>query len=295
VLAEVAGALSGEEGRPVIPAELEACLYADLPQNQRLVAFEEPEPEVLIHRYNLAQVQGVFYRAACVRLNVHRNDPGEYKYLFRYLKLFGLMSYIEGEPDTGFTLTLDGPASLFKESTRYGLALARLIPALLHVTRWNLEAELRHKDPYSRTVRALTFRLAAGCDLVSHYAPGRPFDSMLEQSFAQQWATLKTDWVLEREVHLVPIPGSVMIPDFRLVHPDGREVLFEIVGYWRPEYLRKKFAQIRRAEHVRLLLAVSERLNLERAGIRRDQLPPGIVWFRDRLPARAVLQALDDP
>ncbi len=38
------------------------------------------------------------------------------------------------------------------------------------------------------------------------------------------------------------IPGSVMIPDlFRLVHPDGRTFLLEIVGYWRPEYLKRNF------------------------------------------------------
>ena len=46
------------------------------------------------------------------------------------------MAYIEGDADHGFTLTIDGPASLFTPSPRYGLALAKLLPALLHVTRW---------------------------------------------------------------------------------------------------------------------------------------------------------------
>lgn len=45
---------------------------------------------------------------------------------------------------------------------------------------------------------------------------------MLEAAFADRWDALKSDWRLEREVDLIPIPGSVMIPDFRLVHPDGR-------------------------------------------------------------------------
>jgi predicted nuclease of restriction endonuclease-like RecB superfamily len=38
----------------------------------------------------------VLYRAASVKINAYRNDPGEYKLLFRYLKLFRLMTYIEG-------------------------------------------------------------------------------------------------------------------------------------------------------------------------------------------------------
>ncbi len=86
---------------------------------------------------------------------------------------------------------------------------------------------------------------------------------MLEASLAKSWLKSKTEWRLEREVDLVPLPGSVMIPDFRLVHPDGRNFLLEIVGYWRPEYLKKKFYQVRNADVDNLILAVSERLNLE--------------------------------
>ncbi len=292
-LKQLSGILSEELERAVFPDQIRGALYADLSQNQVLTQFEEPTPDALLHRYNLSQVQGVFYRATHVQLNVHRNDPGEYKYLFRFLKLFGLMTYIEGEPEHGFTLTIDGPTSLFQAHTHYGLALAKLLPALLHVNRWDLTASLKTRDPYSKAVRTSTFNLAAGCGLVSHYPPGKPFDSMLEQSFFEQWQTLKTDWRLEREVHLLPLPGSVMIPDFRLVHPDGREYILEIVGYWRPSYLQKKFSQVRRVDCPRLLLALSERLNLEKAGVKLDNLPATIIWFKDKLSAKAVLQALD--
>ena len=47
------------------------------------------------------------------------------------------MAYIEGDADHGFTISVDGPTSLFTPSTRYGLAIAKLIPALLHVTKWS--------------------------------------------------------------------------------------------------------------------------------------------------------------
>jgi predicted nuclease of restriction endonuclease-like RecB superfamily len=116
---------------------------------------------------------------------------------------------------------------------------------------------------------------------------------MLEQAFAERWAKTPTAWRLEREVDLIPLPGSVMVPDFRLSHPDGRSVLLEIVGYWRPEYLRKKFAQVRRAGRDDLLLVVSERLNLEHAGVKRDDIPARVVWFKDRVLPQAVLNVLD--
>jgi uncharacterized protein len=293
-LSTVANQLSEELGHEVLPQHLQSGLYADLIENRILTQFEAPTAEALLHRYNLSQVQGIFYRASQIKITAHRNDPGEYKLLFRYLKLFGLMAYIEGDADHGFTISIDGPTSLFKPSTRYGLDIAKLIPALLHVTKWNLVAELQIKDSYTKTEKMRRFSLDANCGLVTHYPPGKPYDSMLEASFSDRWSALKSDWVLEREVDLIPIPGSVMIPDFRLIHPDGRSVLLEIVGYWRPEYLRKKFSQVRQSGCSNLILAISERLNLEKAGVKVADTPAHIVWFKDKLSPKAVLSVLED-
>lgn len=279
--------------REVLPDEISKGLYADLNENKIFTQFDAPTPEALLHRYNLSQVQGIFYRASQIQINAHRNDPGEYKLLFRYLKLFQLMTYIEGDADRGFTLTIDGPTSLFKPSTRYGLALAKMLPALLHVTKWSMHSTLQTKDPYTGVLKTGKFTLNSECGLVSHYPPGKPYDSMLEEAFASRWDKLKSEWKLEREVDLIPIPGSVMIPDFRLVHPDGRVYLLEIVGYWRPEYLQKKFAQVHRSECDNLILAISERLNLEKAGVNAKDVPAKVVWFKDKLLPKSVLEILD--
>jgi predicted nuclease of restriction endonuclease-like RecB superfamily len=293
-LSRLAETFSQELEREVLPAQIQAGLYADLAENRILTEFEPPTPEALLHRYNLSQVQGIFYKASQIRINAHRNDPGQYKLLFRYLKLFGLITYIEGDADHGFTISIDGPTSLFKPSTRYGLGIAKLIPALLHVTKWSLAADLHWRDPYSKQEQSKRFTLDSGCDLVSHYASGKPYDSFLELSFADRWASLGSEWRLEREVDLIPVPGSVMIPDFRLVHPDGRSFLLEIVGYWRPEYLRKKVFQVQQSGRQDLILAISERLNLEKAGVNFHNTPARLIWFKDQLSPKAVLNLLQE-
>ncbi|MEH2012207.1 DUF790 family protein [Nostoc sp.] len=292
-LGKVADELTQELEREVLLEQVRNGLYADLSENKILTVFDAPTAPDLLNRYNLSQVQGVFYKASQLVLNAHRNVPGEYKLLFRYLKLFQLMAYIEGDADHGFTITIDGPTSLFNPSTRYGLAIAKLIPALLHVTKWSLSSILQSRDAYTNTWKTGRFTLNSECGLVSHYPPGKPYDSMLEASFADKWDALKSGWALEREVDLIPIPGSVMIPDFRLVHSDGRTFLLEIVGYWRPEYLQKKFSQVRRAERDDLILAISERLNLEKAGVKLNDVPARIVWFKDKLLPKAVLAVMD--
>jgi len=291
-LEALANELTTELKRTVFISEIEQGLYADLQENRILTQFETPAPETLLHRYNLSQVQGILYRATFIEINAHRNVPGQYKLLFRYLKLFQLMAYIEGDADHGFTITIDGPASVFKSSTRYGLALAKLLPALLHVSRWELKVIIEQRDRYSKALRQGRFSLDSHCGLVSHYPPGKPYDSLLEESFAKRWEKEKTQWQLEREVDLIPIPGSVMIPDFRLVHPNGDEFLLEIIGYWRPEYLRKKFYQVRNSQVDNLILAISERLNLDKAGVNFDNVPAKLVWFKDKLSPKAVLAVL---
>lgn len=155
----LADQLSHELEREVLPEQIRMGLYADLAENRILTQFEAPTPEELLHRYNLSQVQGVFYRASHLTLNAHRNVPGEYKLLFRYLKLFQLMAYIEGDADHGFTITIDGPTSLFSPSTRYGLAIAKLLPALLHVTKWSLSATLQTRDFYTNNWKTGRFSL----------------------------------------------------------------------------------------------------------------------------------------
>jgi predicted nuclease of restriction endonuclease-like RecB superfamily len=288
ILAEAARALSLES-----PEETLDLLYADLSDQQRLVSFDPPDPVSLLQRFDLAQAQGMLYRAYSLTITAHRNEPARYKQLLKYTKLFGLMVTVEGDADIGFTLTMDGPTSLFGGTTRYGLALAKFLPALLHVTKWDLSAALKPRkdlawvDP---TDEEWSFQLTSEDGYVSHYKEPKEHDSALESGFVERFEKLDTPWTLEREVDLVPVPGGVIIPDFRLVHPDGRSVLVEIVGYWRPEYLRKKFDLLRKSGRTDVIVAVSERLNLEKAGVKTTDFGERVIFFKGILNPKVILE-----
>jgi uncharacterized protein len=60
------------------------------------------------------------------------------------------------------------------------------------------------------------------------------------------------------------------------------------------EYLQKKFSQVRRARSDNLILAISERLNLEKAGVNIKDVPAPIIWFKDKLSPKAVLEVLQE-
>ena len=298
LLDDLAKDLTVELERPISGAELEASLYADLKENQ-LVAFEPVESQWLLERYNLAQAQGVLYRSSELVITAHRNDPGEYKLLFRYLKLFGLMHRITGDVDAGYSIFLDGPASLFKPSTRYGIQFAKFLPAMLHASKWSLEALIHPRVQFADQAQPpeAHFTLDSSTPLKSHYAKGKVFDSILEHSFAERFEKTKqpagAGWTLEREVDLVDLGGTVMIPDFRLVHTDGRAVLLEIVGFWRADYLRRKFDKLRRSNRRDIVIAVSQKLNIGESGANLDGLEDQIVWFKGALDPKIVLEAAE--
>lgn len=278
--------------RPLSPEELAGSLYADLEDQQTLISFDPPTPEELIHRFDLAQAQGVLYRAYSLIITARRNEPSRYKQLLKYTKLFGLMVTVEGDATFGFTLTMDGPTSLFSSTTRYGLAMAKFLPALIHVTKWDLTATIKPRkdlawvDPDDDEWQ---YGLTSEDGYVSHYKVPEEHDSALESGFAERFQKLDTPWTLEREVDLVPVPGGVILPDFRLLHEDGRSALVEIVGYWRPDYLRKKFDLLRKSGREDVIVCVSERLNLEKAGVDPADFGERVVWFKGVLSPKEVL------
>lgn len=279
VLAELAA-------RYAVPAEtLRTALYADLPENHLLIRLPDYTPETLIDRYNLAQAQGLLYSASSLRLTAHRNVPGEYRRLFQRLKFHGLLYAVEGCLEDGYRIHVDGPASLFRQTRKYGINMASFLPALLQLSRWSLQAELVIQN------REVNYELDSDTPLKSHYAKPPAYDSLLERRFAERWEKLDTPWELEREVAIIDLKGTVFVPDFALRHPDGRLAHVEIVGFWHPDYLRRKLDKVRRAGMPDLILAVSERLNVGADDV--ANLPGPVIWFKGKLEPRQVLALLE--
>src|SRR5205814_3332524 len=74
---------------------------------------------------------------------------------------------------------------------------------------------------------------------------------------------------------------TVMIPDFALTHQRlGQRVLIEIVGFWHPDYLRRKVEKVRAAHCHHLLLLVYEGVNL--AAERLRDVPGEVVSFKHK-------------
>ncbi len=177
--------------------------------------------------------------------------------------------------------------ALFRHTLLYGRALSALVPRALRCQRFELRAECETSS--SATVATLTVR--SGDPL----RPGRelpPYDSQLEQRFAKDFRKLARDWDVVREPRPVESLGSLIFPDFELVHrrdPHQRWLL-EIVGFWTPRYLEGKLRKLRAARLERVLLCIDQERGCTEAELPKDAI---ILRYKRRIDAQAVLAILE--
>ena len=266
----------------VSPEALAASLYADHTERQVLTAMEPIDTDWLLYRYNVALVQAVLYKAVELKILLEHPSPGRVRQVLRAVKFHQLIHTVQRTP-IGLMLTLDGPASLFSQTTRYGLALARFFPALLLVdTPWRIEARVT----WTRGQRTLALDSAAG--LRSHYRDVGAWIPREVQTLMERWPGLDTGWELVTDAE--PIgqgPDRVVVPDLGF-RKDGRVAWLEVLGYWRKAGLAARLAS--QAEHgpANLLLAVSRKLAGDPA-----TLPDTVIPFTEVVPTRELLRRLE--
>ena len=272
--AEVKGQIASRLGRTW--AEIDQDLFADVIEFHRLSRFEGyPSAAALLARYNVAQVQVALFGA--VSMTVWATE--DFKTILRYAKLARLMHAIVREGDDRYRIRFDGPASVLRQTRRYGVLMARFLPALMACRGWRMHAVLRTRRK-GWTVR---LDLTSEDGLRSHLPPPEDFDSTVEQAFAEKWGPERRDgWRLVREGEILHRGQKTFVPDFVFRHDDGRTVLMEIVGFWTPEYLRAKLETLETFREHRILLAVAE-------GVQKGFAD----WSEETIPYKSALLVKD--
>ena len=196
---------------------LQQNLYADLPGNEILSHPPDMYPRELLERYNCALVQSLLLYCGSMEVTVEDPEPARMRRLFKYLKFFRLLAKVtstgrrpgkgkEADAPREIKLEIDGPASLFDQSTRYGLQLASFFPAVCDMQQWKFKATVK---PGGRELR-LSLDQSSG--LVSSY---RNFGAYVPEEinmFQQLFREKFPDWEIA--------PGAFLFQD------DTREVLF---------------------------------------------------------------------
>ncbi|AKB18155.1 DUF790 family protein [Methanosarcina sp. WWM596] len=348
--------------------ELEKSLWADLEENQILKEFNPLSPAELLRQYNISLTQTLLFRAVDLDIWI----AGDFQKILWKILRSGLMYSLEdteeksGEKEEterlkSVHLHLDGPASLFRMSERYGNSFAKLFPTLLKSKGWSLKAGILYKSYQGKRILDFAldsseeaFRLmpeAVGYpervpERVSHdlqfaegqegYGTGIENENRLkgekagfqeagtqeagtqeagtqeagtqeagtqeartqeaetdteseayDSTYEQQFASLSLGgWKAKREPTILKAGRYAFVPDFSLQR-DGMKVYVEVVGFWTPEYLKKKTEKLKEVKEPVILL-----INRKLKCSEKDFPAQDVIFFDRKIPANEVTQVL---
>jgi uncharacterized protein len=286
VLADVAARLG------TTAEAIEAGLYADLRGSEILKRVTPIAPEAALERYNLGLAQAILLRALRVTVRVEADAAGgtdRFRRLFRAARFHQLIHVVEGDPRTGYTITLDGPFSLFDSVQRYGLRLALFLPSVLTFPAFHVRADVL----WGKERAPAVFEIGPADGLVADLS-GEPVENPEIETFCAAFTRLSSEWSVRRSARIFALPGAVVcVPDLVFESREtGEEVYLEVFGFWSRAAVWQRVELIReRGFPARILLAVSKHLRVSEE-VLGDEDAGEIYAYKTTMSPRAVLERL---
>lgn len=263
--------------------ELEECFYSDLDNELVLEKFSSPLAPELLSDYNLGLTQTLLFDATELSFTA----SGNWQDLFHAIKKFGLI--YEVSKDNGLWVKIDGPASLFKLTRRYGVGIAKLLPFIVANPQWIVKAKVLWR--FSNEICDFQIESQKHAALLKKLClPSLTYDSSIEADFAAQFQALTSGWVLKREPEPLPVGKQVIIPDFSL-EKGSIKIYLEIVGFWTEEYLLRKIEKLKKVEE-KMLLLVNEALACEKLSALEKRPQLNLIYYSHKILLAPILRYL---
>jgi predicted nuclease of restriction endonuclease-like RecB superfamily len=259
------------------PEKVDAVLFADLKDENRLLRFDDLSAQRLIDRYNVALAQAVLLRSVQMTVEIRNEKPPRYRQLFRQLKFHRLLYQVQGNMTEGYIFHIDGPLSLFSATNKYGLQMALFLPTLLLCRDFRLSAELRWGPKREPRI----FYLDGESGLVSHQADTGTYVPAEIGAFLERFRQVAPGWDVNEATELIELGREGMwVPDYRFVHrATGTDVLVEVLGFWKRSSLERLLRLLPQHGPKRFVLAISDRLKVDEGTL--SELPGPVLRFKE--------------
>lgn len=265
--------------------DIEAGLYADLRENHRLREFERIDGPALVDAYERALVQAVLLRALRVRVKLSCADPSGYRTFLRKLKFHRLLFTVQRLDDGSHLIVIDGPFSIMKAVTKYGLKLALLVPLLERSGTWELDADVL----WDRDREPLLYHLEG--KQTARGSAGRLPDEV--RKLLTGFGKLDSPWRAEVAHEILDLPGvGVCVPDLVFTHAQtGSRAYLEVLGFWSRDAVWQRVDLVREGLSHPIIFAVSSRLRVSEEVLPAD-LPGQLYVYKGVMRPSAILERL---
>ena len=262
---------------------VQGSFYSDLPQNEELTKFKNLSAKHLLERYNNSLVQSLLLHSEKLEIELTKPDAQKLRRLFKYLKFFRLLADIKCSINTAkstdkapakVTMSVDGPASLFENTNKYGLQLACFFPALPDLEKWKMSAEIKLNN------RHYSLKLDQKSELVSHY---RNFSSYVPEEirlFHTAFKDKSEDWQIVGQTPFIhTAEGEIIFPDLSFQNKEGKLVHLELFHRWHMSQIVKRLEQGESEQFNNLLIGVDRSL-INKGGLKETL--EETAWFEER-------------
>ncbi len=270
--------------------DVERWLFSDLRGAHRLLRTTPLNASALLDLYDLSQEQAVLLRASRVVVDVTDERPVVMRALFRKLKFHRLLFTLVRKPDGAYRIELDGPYSMFTQTTKYGLQLAMLLPALRGCRKYAITAHVR----WGKTRKPLIFETEGGRGALDERE--RDTDT-LPPEVAELYEDFRArddafDVKVAEDVLLAEGQG-VCVPDLVFTRRDTGEVLYmEALGFWSREAVWKRIELAEAGLTSPVLFAAPAKLRVSEAAL-DEAVPSALYVYKGKMRVSAVRERLD--
>ncbi len=231
-------------------------LYSDLPEFQKIKSFEKITSENLLHRYNVALVQGLLLQAKSIKILVYKKqdeeDLSRHRFLFRQMKFHRLLCTVTEDTEDHFAFELSGPLSVFEQRQTYGIRFANFFPHLLKLPSWELEAELTLK------ANSVVLKLDDTLGLKSHYTQEESYIPKELLCFTESFNKKTSLWQASISSRFLNMGAkSYCFPDIELKRDGhGTAVYLELFHRWHKTQLLQRLGDLKKQKETSLILGV---------------------------------------
>lgn len=125
--------------------QVEESLYSDKEGEQIISSLPDLTFDDAARLYNLEQAETLFSKAT----GFYISGTEEWGTIIRRIRSLGLLFKVNEDQGRISSIYVSGPASINEKTHRYGIRMSQLLPSLLRVREWKIEADIELKEERS--------------------------------------------------------------------------------------------------------------------------------------------------
>ncbi len=273
----------------ILPQPIETPdIYGDLPGFEKIERISPVTPGELLNHFNLAQAQALLIYARTVTLKICDPDVSALRKVMKAVKFFRLLAKFVNSGKNCVEIDISGPFALFGPTTKYAISLASLLPVVVNLKKWSLDAEILFRDRTLKLKLNEKSRLTATRRAFSTYLPEEI--RMYHRLFAEK----STDWqIIGNTPFLDAGNQEIIFPDLSFQsNATGQIIHLELFHRWHAAQLQHRLELLSAHPELPLILGIDRAVADEDFLARYESLKNRFWLFRDFPGVENTLRAL---